>query len=55
MGNWSVNEFRLLPNNFFHPMKQLENYENLRREFERKSKLKSKPKNNLPSFIRNLM
>lgn len=55
MGQWSVNEFRLLPNNFFHPMKQLENYETLRREFERKSKLKSKPKNNLPNFIRNLM
>jgi hypothetical protein len=55
LGSWGVDEFRLLPNNFFHPMKDLDDYENLRSEWIKCSKLKRKPKNNLPPFIKNLM
>lgn len=54
-GNWGLDEFLLLPNNIFHPMKDLDFFENYRAEFEKKRKSKYKPKNKLPNFIKELM
>ena len=55
MGNWGINEFLLLPDNVFHPKKDLENFQAYRQEILDKRKTKYKPKNNLPPFIKGLM
>lgn len=55
MGNWGIDEFLLLPNNVFHPKKDLENFQAYRQEILDKRKSKYKPKNNLPPFIKGLM
>ena len=53
LGEWGINEFLLLPNNVFHPRKDIENHEALRLMIK-DHKLKGfKPKNNLPHFLRN--
>ena len=52
-GKWDINEFLLLPNNVFHPRKDIENHYNLRSKIK-EYKLKGiKPKNNLPYFLIN--
>jgi hypothetical protein len=52
-GEWGLNEFMLLPNNIFHPRKDIENHYGLR-ELIKQAKLKEyKPKNNLPHFLKN--
>lgn len=55
MGNWGIDEFLLLPDNVFHPKKDLENFQAYRQEILDKRKSKYKPKNNLPPFIKGLM
>jgi len=55
MGNWGLDEFLLLPDNVFHPKKDLENFQAYRQEILDKRKTKYKPKNNLPPFIKDLM
>jgi hypothetical protein len=56
MGEWGIDEFLLLPNNVFHPKKDLDNFVNYRAGIivSRENK-KYKPKNNLPPFIKDLM
>ena len=50
-GEWGINEFLLLPNNIFHPRKDIENHYNLRAMIK-EYKLKGiKPENNLPHFL----
>lgn len=54
-GNWGMDEFMLLPNNVFHPMKDLDNHENLRAELFVKYVTGYNPENKLPEFITRLM
>jgi hypothetical protein len=52
LGDWGLNEFLLLPNNIFHPRKDIDNFNNLRKEIV-KAKLNGVvPKNNLPHFLK---
>ena len=55
MGEWGIDEFLLLPNNVFHPKKDLENFESYRELIQAKQKSKYKPKNKLPPFIKALL
>lgn len=54
-GAWGVNEFALLPNNVFHPKKDLENFQYYRSEQEKLIKSLIPIENNLPPFIKELM
>lgn len=54
MGDWGVDEFLLLPNNVFHPKKDLTSFGAYRLEIEKKRNSKYKPKNKLPDFLKNL-
>ena len=51
MGKWDIDEFLLLPNNFFHPRKDIENHPNLRIKISEAIKNEYIPINNLPQFI----
>ena len=55
MGDWGLDEFLLLPNNVFHPVKDISNHERLRQEIKEAKESKYKPKNKLPDFIKSLM
>lgn len=55
MGRWDLDEFLLLPNNVFHPLKNLHEYEKYREEINVLKKQNYVPKNNLPTFITELM
>jgi len=55
MGAWDIDEFLLLPNNLFHPKKDLSSFGYYRNEIEKKQNSKYKPKNKLPQFIIDLM
>jgi hypothetical protein len=55
-GLWGIDEFLLLPNNVFHPIKQQGNenlHEKLRNDIKEAIKSNYKPINNLPDFLRN--
>ena len=52
-GQWGLNEFILLPNNVFHPRKDIENHFGLRALIKDAKRQEFKPKNNLPHFLRN--
>jgi hypothetical protein len=52
MGEWGINEFLLLPNNVFHPRKDIENHYKLRESTKLERFLHVKPKNNLPDFLK---
>lgn len=54
-GLWGLDEFLLLPNNVFHPLKEIENHYLYRAQINRAQKVGAKPENNLPEFIKNLM
>lgn len=54
LGKWDIDEFLLLPNNFFHPMKNINDHELLREKIKFLKKSKYKPKNKLPSFINDI-
>lgn len=55
-GKWHIDEFLLLPNNVFHPRKDIENHPDLRDLINRyKKDLSYKPINTLPDFINNLL
>lgn len=54
-GRWAADEFLLLPNNVFHPLKDLDKYESYRSEIKALKKSNYQPKNNLPNFITDLM
>lgn len=55
MGKWEINEFLLLPDNVFHPKKEIDKHPNYRHDIEKAIYSKKKPKNNLPKFIKQLM
>lgn len=52
MGKWDLDEFILLPNNVFHPRKDIDNHANLRKQIEQAKKDGYKPINNLPDFVK---
>lgn len=54
-GEWGINEFLLLPNNVFHPLKDIESYPKLREQINATRQLGYQPKNNLPDFIKRFM
>lgn len=51
-GEWGLNEFILLPNNIFHPRKDIENHYGLRELIKQAKHKEYKPKNNLPHFLK---
>ena len=52
MGEWNIDEFLLLPNNVFHPKKDLSSFGAYRLDIEKKRNSKYKPKNNnIPYWI----
>jgi hypothetical protein len=55
MGDWGVDEFLLLPNNVFHPRKDIENHYCLRMAINTLSLTNYKPINKLPPFIKDLL
>lgn len=56
MGDWGIDEFLLLPDNIFHPRKDIENHKALRVELTEGILSRRKPsKNRLPPFITDLM
>lgn len=54
-GEWSINEFLLLPNNVFHPKKETSEHPQYRRNIIEYSKNGYKPINMLPQFIKDAM
>ena len=54
-GEWGINEFLLLPDNVFHPKKDLENFEEYRADILRLKDSRIPIENNLPPFIKELM
>jgi hypothetical protein len=52
MGEWGINEFLLLPYNVFHPRKDIEKHYYLRELIKKNRILETKPKNNLPDFLK---
>lgn len=50
-GEWGINEFLLLPNNIFHPRKDIENHIALRSMIKDYRLKGIQPKNNLPHFL----
>jgi hypothetical protein len=51
MGDWDIDEFLLLPNNIFHPRKDIGNHKNLRIEIKDAIDEKYIPLNRLPEFL----
>jgi hypothetical protein len=55
LGEWFIDEFLLLPNNVFHPKKNIEDYQYMRLMISHQSKNGYKPVNKLPDFIKDLL
>jgi hypothetical protein len=55
LGNWGIDEWLLLPDNVFHPLKQIDEHEAYRNSIKSMRETNYIPKNNLPSFIKDLM
>ena len=53
MGQWGLDEFLLLPNNIFHPRKDIDNYYDIRKMIKAAKRAEYKPKNKLPEFLKN--
>ena len=51
-GKWDIDEFLLLPNNFFHPRKDIDNHPKLREQISLAIKNVYVPKDTLPTFIK---
>ena len=51
-GNWGIDEFLLLPNNVFHPMKDLDIHPKLREQIKQYKQSNYKPVNKLPDFLK---
>lgn len=52
LGEWGIDEFVRLPNNFFHPRKDIENYSYIRESIVEHISAGYKPKKKLPDFLR---
>jgi hypothetical protein len=50
-GHWDIDFFIQLQDNVFHPIKDIENHDKLRQEFEQAVLKKYKPKKKLPDYI----
>jgi hypothetical protein len=50
-GKWELDEWLLLPNNIFHPKKELDEFENYRKQISIAKRKKYQPINNLPDFL----
>jgi hypothetical protein len=55
LGDWGLDEFVLLPENLFHPIKEPNNHHLLRDAVNGMIHRGHKPQNNLPEFIKQLM
>jgi hypothetical protein len=55
MGEWGLDDFVLLPENLFHPIKEPNNHHLLRDAVNGMINRGHKPQNNLPEFIKQLM
>ena len=55
MGEWGLDEFLLLPNSLFHPIKLIEEHQILRDAIEQFRSENHLPTNRLPQFIKDLM
>lgn len=55
LGEWNLDEFLLLPNNVFHPKKNIEDYQYLRLMINHQQKNGYTPINKLPDFIKDLL
>lgn len=53
MGDWTIDEFLLLPNNIFHPRKDIENHYIMRKLIKERRFSGYIPKNKLPEFLKN--
>ncbi len=53
MGDWTIDEFLLLPNNIFHPRKDIENHYIMRKLIKERRFSGYVPKNKLPEFLKN--
>lgn len=51
LGDWWIDEFLLLPNNIFHPLKDISNHEEYRIKIKESIENGYKPVNNLPEFL----
>jgi hypothetical protein len=52
LGEWGIDEFIRLPDNFFHPRKDIENYSYIRETIAEHILAGYKPKKKLPDFLR---
>lgn len=55
LGEWGLDEFLLLPLNVFHPIKNIDDHQNLRESINDLKASNYIPNNKLPIFIKNLM
>jgi len=55
MGDFGINEWLLLPNNVFHPLKSVDEHEYYRTTIQKAKDIRYKPVNKLPPFITELM
>ena len=55
LGTWGIDEWLLLPNNVFHPLKDIDDHEAYRSTIESVRLTNYLPKNKLPLFIKDLM
>jgi hypothetical protein len=55
MGEWNIDEFLLLPENVFHPKKDIAQHPQYRLDIAKAIAKNKKPKNKLPKFIKQLM
>ena len=52
MGEWGLDEFVQLPNNIFHPIKDLEKHKEFRKDIQTAKTVGYKPTKELPAFLR---
>ena len=55
MADWKLDDYLLLPNNLFHPVKNLNDHDVLRKSIAKAQYFNYKPINTLPNFITDLL
>lgn len=55
LGDWGINEWLLLPENVFHPLKSIDEHEYYRTTIQKAKDIGYKPVNKLPPFINELL
>ena len=51
-GKWGVDEFILLPNNVFRPIKDIKNHQNYRDKIKHLQSINWEATDNLPDFVK---